>query len=87
MENSVVVFTFAVLDQKYPFRKFGPKTQNCQFKLIFAEFSGDIQYFCFWPKLPFLDQFGFKKSKLSLSTEIQYLQSRTKYLEQNREIQ
>ena len=33
----MVVFTFAVLHWKYPFwGKFGPKNQNCQFKLKFG---------------------------------------------------
>ena len=34
MQNSMVMFTFSVLDRKHPFfGKFGPKNQNCQFKL------------------------------------------------------
>ena len=34
MQNSMVVFTFSVLERKYSFwGKFGSKIQNCQFKL------------------------------------------------------
>ena len=43
MQNSMVLFTFSVLDQKHHFRanllqkvKFGPKNQNRQFKLKFG---------------------------------------------------
>ena len=33
----MVVFTFSVLDGKHPFGgKFGPKSQNCLFKLTFS---------------------------------------------------
>ena len=37
MQNSMVVFIFSAWDQKYLFwGKFGPKNQNCQFKLKFG---------------------------------------------------
>ena len=37
MQNSVVLLIFSALDQKHPFGgKFGPKSQNCQFKLKFG---------------------------------------------------
>ena len=36
MQNLMMVFNFSVLDQKYPFLgKFGPKIQNCLFKVKF----------------------------------------------------
>ena len=39
MQSSMVIFTFFVLNRKYLFlRKFGPKSQNCQFKLKFRRY-------------------------------------------------
>ena len=36
-QNSIVMFIFSVLNWKYIFwGKFGPKNQNCQFKLKFV---------------------------------------------------
>ena len=48
-QNSMVVFTFSVLDEKQPFLgKFGPKSHNCQFmlksgtvKLVYNDYLGD----------------------------------------------
>ena len=62
MQNSLALFIFYVLDRKHSFLgKFGPKHQNCQFKLKFgtktnwnAEFTGGAQLFCFIPETTFL---------------------------------
>ena len=35
--------------------KFGPKNQNCHFKL---EFNSLVHVFCSRPEIPFLDKFG-----------------------------
>ena len=48
--------------------KFGPKSQNCQFKLKFGTQSNSndknsmvmLTFFCFRPEIPFLDEFGLK---------------------------
>ena len=36
MQNSMALFNFFVLDRKHFVGKFGPKSQNCQFKLKFG---------------------------------------------------
>ena len=37
MKNSMALFSFSVLERKYPFSgKFGSKNQTCQFKLKFS---------------------------------------------------
>ena len=49
MQNSMMLFTFHVLDQKYLFLgKSGPKNENWQFKLKFVPL--DWKY-TFWPNL------------------------------------
>ena len=54
MQNSVVVFGFCV------FGKFGPKNQNCQFKLKLGSWNnsnmqnGSVYFFCFILEAPFL---------------------------------
>ena len=46
--NSKVVFTFFVLDRKYPFlSKFGPKNENCLFKM---KLSNSMAMFI-WPAM------------------------------------
>ena len=43
-QNSMVVFTFSVLDETPFLGKFGPKSQNCQFKLKFGTLTNsDMQ--------------------------------------------
>ena len=62
MQNSIVIFTFFVFDRKYPFfGKFGPKSQNCQFKVKLDTWTNSnmqnsmvvFTFFVFDQKCPF----------------------------------
>ena len=59
MQNSLAVFTFPLLDQKYLFEQIWSK------KLKNTEFSDGLHFFCFRPKIPFLANLV-QKSKLVL---------------------
>ena len=78
----MVVFIFAVLDQKYLFflRKFGPKVKivslsrdlvPTQFK--YAEYSGDVHFFRFRPEISYLGKFGPNNQNCQFKLEIWYL--------------
>ena len=57
---------FSVLDWKYPFLgKFGPKIQNCLFKVKYGTLTNSnmqnqmvIFTFFFWPEISFMGKFG-----------------------------
>ena len=63
MQNSMVMFPpYFCYRPEIPFwRKFGPKTQKCQFKadiwyldeLKYAKFNCGVYIFCFPPEIPF----------------------------------
>ena len=61
----MVMFSFSVLERT--FWKFDPENQNCLFELKLrfqmSEFDGDIQLFCFRPKIFFLGKFDPKNKK------------------------
>ena len=62
MENSVVMFTFSDFNQKYPFWVIWSKKSELsvyseiwyQDYFEYAEFNGDVNFFCFLSELPFL---------------------------------
>ena len=57
MQNSMVIFTFAVLDRKHPFwANLIQKIKIVSFE--YAEFHGGLNFFCFRPEIPFLGKFG-----------------------------
>ena len=74
MKNSMALFTFSVLERKYPFSgKFGSKNETCQFKLKFGTKNNSnmqnlmvmFNFFVLDQKHTF-EQIWFKKSKLSV---------------------
>ena len=61
MQNSMVVFTFSVFDQKYPFWiNFVQKVKlvSLRWNFEYAEFNECDYFFCFWSTLLFLGKFG-----------------------------
>ena len=67
--NSMVMFAFSLLDRKYPFwaikaKLFVQKETWHLDKSKYVEFDGDVHFFCFVPKMPFLGKYGPKKGKL-----------------------
>ena len=80
MQNSMVVFTFSVLDQKNPFwGKSGQKYQVCQFKLKFGtktnlnmqNLTMMVTFSVFVPKYPFWTNLV-HKFKIACSSKIWY---------------
>ena len=57
--------------------KIGPKNQNCEFKaeiglkfwaeILYEEYNGSVQFFCFIPETPFLGDLAQKIKTVSLS--------------------
>ena len=74
MQNSMVVLTFFKTVNTL-LGKFGPKNQNCDFKLkfvlrliqIYAIFNGSVNFFCFRLEIPFLANSVQKLKIVSLS--------------------
>ena len=62
MLNSMVMFTFSVIDQIYPFRvnlvlnsKFSLQVEKCYLDYLkYAKFEGDVYLFCVSPEILFL---------------------------------
>ena len=62
MLNSMVMFTFSVIDQIYPFRvnlvlnsKFSVQVEKCYLDYLkYAKFEGDVHLFCVSPEILFL---------------------------------
>ena len=73
IENSMVVFTFSSLYQKYLF------WANLVLKIWYldyfeyAELNEDVQFFLFLIRITHYGQILSKESKLSISTELRYL--------------
>ena len=73
--NSMVVFTFSVLDQKYLFRgKLVQKIKLLKFlaeiwyqgQVDCVEFDGDVHFSCFFLEVLFLDEFSPKNQNCLL---------------------
>ena len=78
VQNSMVMLTFSVFDQKYPFLV--SLVHNCQFELKFGTYSNLIMQnsmvvftFPFSTENTFFVQIWSKISKWSVRAEIQYL--------------
>ena len=76
MHYSMVILTFYVFNQKYPFwANFGTKNQNCQFKMKFGTWTNSnmhnsmvmLNFSVFNQKYPFWATFGSEKKLFSLS--------------------
>ena len=74
IKNSLVVFTFSVLDRKHSFWenlvqkvKIFSLSKNVVLRLIqYAQFSGAVYFFSFRPETPFLGKFGPKIKEVML---------------------
>ena len=69
MQNSIVVFTFSVFNQKYPFWANLVQKKNKIVSFKYEEFNGDVHFFFFQLDITFF-KICSKKLKLFVEAEI-----------------